>query len=76
MTDFMYVSNSLIPGIHSGSHQCKTLEIEKRKSEVRTVIGMLSSGLMEQNYPSRNQKNLCTRLQSKVFYYMGQKHGH
>jgi hypothetical protein len=39
-----------------------TLEIEKRISEGRRVIGMLSSCLVEQNYPSQNQKNLCTRL--------------
>jgi hypothetical protein len=38
-----------------------TLEIEKIISEGRRVIGMLNC-LLEQNYPSQNQKNLCTRL--------------
>jgi hypothetical protein len=39
-----------------------TLEIEKRISEGRRVIGMLNSCLVEQKYPSQNQKNSCTRL--------------
>jgi hypothetical protein len=39
-----------------------TLEIEKRISEGRRVIGMLKLCLVEQNYLSQNQKNLSTRL--------------
>jgi hypothetical protein len=39
-----------------------TLEIEKRISEGRRVIGLLNSCLVEQKYPSQNQKNSCTRL--------------
>jgi hypothetical protein len=51
-----------IPGSTLEATGATTLEIEKRISKGRRVIGMLNSCLVEQNYPSQNQKNLCTRL--------------
>jgi hypothetical protein len=48
-----------------------TLEIEKRISEVRRVIGMLNSCLVEQNYPSQSQKTYVPGFSPKYFTIWG-----
>jgi hypothetical protein len=48
-----------------------TLEIEKRISEGRRVIGMLDSCLVEQSYPSQNQKTYVPGFSLKYFTIWG-----
>jgi hypothetical protein len=48
-----------------------SLEIEKSISEGRRVIGMLNSCLVEQNYPSQNQKTYVPGFSPKYFTIWG-----
>jgi uncharacterized membrane protein YsdA (DUF1294 family) len=52
-----------------------TLEIEKRISEGRRVIGMLNSVLWSKTIHHKTKKLMYQTLVQSI-YYMGQKHGH
>jgi hypothetical protein len=49
-----------------------TTETEKRICDGRRVTGILN---LWSKISFTKPENLCTRLQSKVFYYVGQKQG-